>query len=270
MNSKSVFLFSFLATASIATQAGVHIETVRVDVKTGKEESGQSMWIQNGMARMESSGARSSLTIFKNDVIHSLDTKNKTYRVMDKETLDQAAGMMDDAMAKMRARMDSMTPEQRAMVENMMKQRGGAMGAAGPQKQVVYDAQPTGGIDTVNGKSCKLWIVTRDGAPNQQLCVAPPNSMPGADEVIAMSKKMAALFEKLSERMGGAISNEFQQSTATLAKINGYPVMSRRYVDGALAPEKFIVKSWAQESIDAAKFEIPADYTKQDLPMRAK
>jgi hypothetical protein len=174
---------------------------------------------------------------------------------------------MDDAMAKMRAQMEKMPPEQRAMMEQMMKQRGGAMMTAGaPQKPAVFDAQATGGSQTIDGRSCKLWNVTRNGELSEQLCVVPMSAAPGSDEAIAVWKKMSALFEKFGDRMRGQVDSGLQQSNAILAKINGIPIMTRTYVDGKLSPEQFIVKTWKQQPIDAAKFEVPADYAKQEIP----
>ncbi|HYM35723.1 MAG TPA: DUF4412 domain-containing protein, partial [Steroidobacteraceae bacterium] len=133
-------------------------------------------------------------------------------------------------------------------------------------KPVIYDAQATGGSETINGKSCKLWNMTRDGVLSQQLCVVPMSAMPGADEAVAMFKNMSATFEKFGQAARGMFDNSLRESSAAYAKINGFPIVTRAYKDGKLAPEQTVVKTWKQQSIDAAKFEIPADYTKQEMP----
>jgi hypothetical protein len=268
MISKRLVLFVALAGVSLGTQAGIVIEYVNRNATTGKEEPLQTMWIQSGLARMESNAARMGTvaTIFKNESMYVIDDGTKSYRVMDKASIDQMAGTLNDAMAKMREQMAKMPPEQRAMMEQMMKQQGvGGMMNSGPQKPVTYDAQAAGGTETVNGKSCKLWNVTRDGALTQQLCVVPVSAMPGAQEVLELSKKMAAMFEKFGQQMRDQMP-EIQQSGAALAKIDGYPIMTRTYREGVLQPEQFVVKSWKQQAIDAGKFEIPAGYKKQEMP----
>ncbi len=272
MKSNSVYLFVGLIVASFAAQAGVMIEFVKRNADTGKEEPLQSMWVQNGMARTEGSrgSSESTVSIFKDDAMYLLQAQSKSYRVMDKATIERMAGTMNDAMAKMRAQMEKMPPEQRAMMENMMKQRGGMIGMNGPKKQVIYDVKPTGRTETVNGKSCKLWDTTRDGVLSEQLCVVPLSAMPGSDEVIAVSKKMAAMFEKFSAQMRAQMDNIMRQSSTQLAKLNGFPIMTRSYENGVLEPEQFIVKTWKQQAVDAGKFAIPSDYTKKEMPQMGK
>jgi hypothetical protein len=270
MNIKQLVLSAALITASLTTQAGVVIEYVTRNATSGKEQPLQTMWIQNGIARMEATrGQATSAAIFKDEAMYVLDNNTKSYTVMDKATMEQTAAMMNDAMAKMREQMAKMPPDQRAMMEQMMKKQGGTMGGAmtggAPQKPVAYDAQPASGSETIDGKACKLWNVKRDGVLSQQLCVAPMSALPGADEVIALSKKMTALFEKLGQQMRDQMPNT-QQSSTTLAKINGYPIMTRVYRDGVLQPDQYVVKSWKQQPIEASQFEIPAGYTKKEMP----
>lgn len=245
---------------SLSAHAGVFVESVRLDA-AGKEISGQTMWVQNGMARVES---RTSTAIFKNDVFYTLDNAKKKYMAMDRATMEQSMTRVNDMLEQMRAKSANLPPEQRAMLDQMAKQLGGTSDPK--QRAPVYDAQPAGGSDTVNGRSCKLWNITRDGQPTQQLCVASFSSLPGADEVASVSKKMLALFEKMGDRFREQVSLGMQQQSATLAKIDGYPIMSRTYHDGKLSPESFIVKAWEQRSLDANKFEIPKDFVKQEMP----
>ncbi len=272
MKSAQRHLFAALSIVSMTTQAGVVIEYVNRNATTGKEEPLQTVWIQNGLARMESNRGRSGTvaTLYKNEAMYVIEDASRSYRVIDQATMEQMAGRMGDAMAKMREQMAKMPPEQRAMMEQMMKQRGGTMMNGAPHKPAIYDAQATGGSETVNGRSCKLWNVTRDGALAQQLCVVPMAAMPGAVEVIELSKKMSALFEKLGHQLRDQLPTTLQQSTTALAKINGYPIMTRAYRDGVLQPEQFIVKDWKQQSIDAAKFEIPTGYKQQEMPKMPK
>lgn len=266
MKLKHAICIALLFGSSLASEAGVLIEYVTKNATTNKEEPLQTMWVQGGVARMESKRARGTTAmIFKDEAIHVLDDATKTYRVMDKATMEQTAAMMNDAMAKMREQMAKMPPEQRAMMEQMMKQRGGPAAGGAPAKPVTYDAQPVAGTQTIEGRTCKLWNVTRDGVLSQQLCVVPMSSMPGADEVIALMKKMSAMYEKLGEQFKDQFG-ETQQAGATFAKINGYPIMTRSYANGVLQPDQFIVKTWKQQTIESGKFEIPAGYKKQEMP----
>ncbi len=258
-----------LTGCALNAQAGVYVEMVTRDRTTGKEEPAQRMFIQDGKARIES-GASGRVTLFKDDTLFMLDTQRKTYTAMDRATLERSASAMTDMMAKMRAQMASMPPEQRAMMENMMK-KNGLSGATEPTKPVVLDATPTGASESVTGRTCKVWIITTDAVPSSQACVVAFAGLPGKDEFQAFGKKMGSLFEKLPEsfRQAGGNSfqgNPFQQDNGVGAKMNGFPFISRSYRNGALDSKEMVVKTWRAEKIAATQLEIPVGYTKQETP----
>jgi len=254
-----------LCTASLA-HAGLRIETVTRDVKTGKEQSLQVMQVQDGMARMESNSGRNTASIFKNDTMYVLDAQRKTYTAIDRATLERTANTMGQAMEQMRAQMAAMPPERRAQMEQMMKQNGlGAM--TEPAKTPVVDVKASGGSGTHQGKSCKLWDMTRDGAPSQQLCVVPFSALQGSNELRALAEKMQAWLAGMSGPLKQMIGdNPMQQSPDIANKLGGFPVITRQYKDGVLSSEETTVKTWQTQKIDAALFEIPAGYTKQEMP----
>src|SRR5262245_39635299 len=71
-------------------------------------------------------------------VVRMINLDKKTYVEVDKAQMDQMRGQMNSAMAQMQEQMKNLSPEQRAMVEQMMRGRGAAMrgmAAAVPQTQ---------------------------------------------------------------------------------------------------------------------------------------
>jgi hypothetical protein len=275
MNSHLILICGALLTAS-SVHAGVRIETVTRDTVAGKDISTNTMQVQDGMARIESTrtdsnGSRGSVSIFKNDTMYVLDGQRKTYMVLDRATLERTANSMNQAMEQMRAQMAAMPPERRAMMEQMMKQNGmGGMAGMDSKPAPVIDAKAAGGNGSYQGKSCKLWNVTRDGALSQQLCVVPFSSLQGASELRELSKKMQAFLEGLSGPMRQMMNNQAMQSPDLANKIGGFPVITRQYKDGALSSEESVVKTWQTQKIDASQFAIPAGYIKQEMPMPAR
>jgi len=267
------YLSVALAVYGIATtaMAGIVMESAERDTKTGAERRASSIQVQNGRARIDSGAdaERASTVIFRDEAVHILNAKEKSYFVIDRETVDRMANTMNDAMAKMQEQLAKMPPEQRAMMENMMKQRG-MQAAPAPAKAATYEVAATGASESVAGYSCKVMNVTRDGVLTQQLCVVPYSALPGKDEFQSLIKQMTALTEKMAERTkqfaGDRNSNPTNMESSLAGKINGVPFISRRYRDGVLQPEETIVKSWKSQSIDAAQFEIPAGYAKKELP----
>ena len=152
-----------------------------------------------------------------------------------------------------------MSPEERAMMEQMM---GGMLGGA-PR---TVEAMDTGKTDTVDGRKCKLWDVSRDGQLDEQICVAPYSSLPGKEDFNAVFAKFAKIFEEMAKSvpmLSGMMTNEFSAH----AKTNGFPVRTRDYENGQLTGDETLVKVWREEAIPASMFDVPAGYKRKQLPM---
>jgi hypothetical protein len=199
--------------------------------------------------------------ILKNSTITLLDDKHKTYREMDKETLRNMATQAGAAMAQLQEKMKNMSPEQRAMMEKAMgSHMPGGMGAQGAND--TYAATDTGKNATVEGRSCRLWQTTRNGAPLEELCVVPYASLPGREDLQKAFRMMADAVEDLA----GVMPNVEKAMKARLS-VNGYPVRVRRYdAQGALRKNETVLTKWTEESLPASVFDVPAGYTKQELP----
>jgi hypothetical protein len=261
----SILFASCLVTIA---HAGVFVQLAETDMKTHKETLGQSYSIQDGQARSESKKEGTHrYTVFKNDAVYVVDTQAKSYRVFDKKAAAEMADKVGAAMEKMKARMANMPPQQRAVMEQMLAKRGGAMG----QAKNVYDAVSTGQSMSVGGRSCRVWNETENGKLDKQLCVVPFSELPGSDELLAVMQKMGKVFEGLRQQLGGSTTGGWIESRLALAqKINGFPVSTRDYVDGKLADTADIVKVWQKQPIAASQFVIPADYKQIGVPGSAQ
>jgi hypothetical protein len=164
-------------------------------------------------------------------------------------------------MSQMQERMKNMTPEQRAQMEKMM----GGMAMPGAGKPAVFEAKNTGKSDTVEGRKCKTWHLLQDGKVIDELCVVPFSSLPGKED-------MKKSFEELQEAFQGfanAVPNAAEQ-VKVRNTIDGYPVRSRPYANGAPVGTEHVLKSWTEASIPASQFEVPAGYKKKELPRPGK
>jgi uncharacterized coiled-coil protein SlyX len=260
-----LFFIVSIALLSASSQAGVLIESAERTTKNGGERPSQTMQIQDGKARIDVGADKLTAMIFREEALYMIDKQRRTYTVMDSATLERTMGALNDAMAQMRAQMATMPPEQRAMMENMMKQNGLAMPGAA-EKKPVYDAVATGATEKAAGQTCKVWNVKRDGALWQQLCVVPNSSLPGRDEFQALAKKMRALVEKMGPVATQFAGNPTQQDEALAVKLDGVPFITRRYRDGVLDGSEIVVKAWRTQAVAPSEFELPAGFMKQELP----
>jgi hypothetical protein len=245
--------------------AGVYVERVVRNSETIVEVPGMTMYIENGMARIEDlRGKRPQVTIFMDETMYVLEPAQKTYTVMDKAAIEKMSGKMDDAAQQMQAELANIPPEQRAMVEQMMKQNGGGAPAMGPPgagdgKKHVITASDAGKSESVNGRSCHMWNIKRDSVRVSQLCVVPYASLPGASQVRDVIAKVSALTQELTESLkqfGAAPGEEF----AGLNRVNDMPILTRKFTDGKADPDETIVKEWTTRSNPADPFNVPNAY----------
>ena len=242
--------------------AGIHVENVTRDIASKAQQgSTQTILVQDGM--MRTTGSANGSVVIKGASIMMIDDKRKQYRVMTKEDLKKLAASAGDAMARMQASMKKMTPEQRAMMEKMMGNRlPGGIGTPGTPD--TWEAKNLGTTATVEGRKCQNWNLLRNGAPFQELCVVPYNSLPGKEDFQKVFKEMADAFGDIAKTVPGA-----DQSAKARMSINGYAVRTRTYAsDGKFQPNEIIMTRWVEESIPASVFEAPPGYTKVEMPKR--
>jgi hypothetical protein len=237
---------------------GVRIETTARDVTTQVADGApQILQVQDGMIRA-THGTHGGM-ILKGSTITLLDDKHKTYREMDKEAMQAMAEKAGAAMAQLQDKMKNMSPEQRAMMEKAMGSHiPGGLGAQGAPD--TYAANDTGKSETVEGRSCRVWRTTRNGAPLEELCVVPYSSLPGREDVEKAFKAMAGAMDDLSKVMPNV-----EKAMKARLSVNGYPVRVRRFdSQGQLRKTETVLTKWTEETLPTSVFGAPTGYTKQD------
>ena len=257
--------FVLIASGLLAAQgafAGVYVETVDQNLTTGTSGIKQKMYVQNGVGRFIDNDGRGSL--IKGDTMYMIDDKDKSYVVFDKATMQQLATKLNAEMTKLKEQLAKLPPEQRAQMEQMMGGAGGML--AGDGQKWTVEVTDTGKTDQVEGRSCKLWDVTRNGELDEQICVVPYSALPGKENFQAVFANFAKVFEDMAKSvpmLSGMMANEFSAQVKT----NGFPVRRRGYESGKLSDEVTLVKTWREENIPAATLEIPAGYKQKQMPM---
>jgi hypothetical protein len=253
---KRTFLVVLGALGAQAASAGVYVEMV--DRENGADTIAQKIYVQNGLGRFVD--AQGHATLIKNNTMYIVDDADKSYVAFDKATMDQLAKKISAQMEKMKEQLAKLPPEQRAQMEQMMPGMSG-----GAQKHTV-EALDTGKSDKVDGRACRIWDIKREGKLDDQICVVPYSALPGKENFQAMFAKFATVFEEMAKSvpmMAGMMSNEFDAQ----AKVNGYPVRTRGYENGALGDTEQLLKVWREEAIPASMFNIPAGYKQKQMPM---
>jgi hypothetical protein len=193
-----------------------------------------------------------------------LDEKGKTYTEMTEQDMKQMRERVEVARAQMQERMKTMPPEQRKRMEEVMAGMGGPNGpGAKPAKPSVLKFERLGQKKTINGFACDMYRVLEDGKPHEEDCISPWS-------VGLLQKSDLAGLRKFSEEMAknfGAMAAGSQAGFDRLDKYPGIPVSRVPLEASGARGEEEQIKSVKRGSIEAAKFAVPAGFTKKDLPM---
>src|ERR1700674_634344 len=164
---------AFVTIAALTTAplfAAVRIQTENTDLATKKVTTDQIL-LDSSRMRLESDDGKSMMFLTdggRNRMV-ILDKARNTYQEIDEQTMNQLAQQMSGITAQMDAAMKNMTPEQRAMMEKMMKGKMPQAAAAAPK--TVYTAKGSG---SVNGFSCTKYEGDRGGQKEAEVCAALP------------------------------------------------------------------------------------------------
>lgn len=212
---------------------------------------------------------RGSSFIFRGDQerLMDIDHSRKTYRFIDKQTMQGAGDQMSQMMKQMEEQLANMPPEQRQMVERMMK---GKMGQQAPQMQAPQETEVkrTGSRETIHGYPCVKYEVWRGGQKVREIWATDWRKAGVKKGTLDVFKDMARFQREMFASMKGAGSQ--RGGFSEFEKIDGFPILTRDYENSKVRSET-LFKSAKEKKMDAAIFDPPKGYTEaQALPGRGK
>ncbi|HEU4600606.1 MAG TPA: DUF4412 domain-containing protein [Steroidobacteraceae bacterium] len=247
-----------LCLLALSAFAGTTMQSVEHQLDKKEADAVVTVSAQDGNLRVDSPD-HNGITIFKDDTIFVLNTKNKTYSSMDRESLKKMAEQISPALKQMQEQLAQMPPEQRAQIEKMM---GKSMPGTGQQK--TQEIRKTSRTDKVAGYSCKYAEVVEDGVVQQEFCVVPSASLKGSDDLMAAAQKMQAMMQDMLKALDSPWMQQMMDRQATnYAQLGGIPVLTRRFENGKAVTETTL-RSIQSQSLPASTFDIPSGYTKQE------
>ncbi len=263
MKKRANTLFAALLLLPPLAHAGVVMDMVTRNA-SGKETERAKIHAQSNRIRMDEvdgTEVRNSM-IFLGDKFLYLDHRDQSYIVMDEAMLDEVSGKISDAMKEMEAQLAAMPPEQRAMVEQMMKgQMQGMMGKQGaPRPAPTVESMGRGKWQSY---SCDNYAVFDGGKKTQQVCAADLDDIDGADEVMKAFRSMAAYITKMTESMP-MMSGQGLNPGELMNQIDGFPVHTIDYEDGEMLRETSL-DSVAEKDLEPGLFAAPKGYRQQDM-----
>jgi hypothetical protein len=241
--------------------AGVRIQMENTDLATNKTST-QVIMMDNTRLRVDADEKTSMMFLTdggRNRMV-ILDKAKNTYQEIDEQTMNQMAQQMSGAMAQMDAAMKNMPPEQRALMEKMMK--GKMPQAAAAPAKTVYTAKGSG---SVNGFSCTKYEGDKGGQKVADVCAGVPAQL-------KLSASDMQIFEKMREFSSTLVSSlanspiRVNVPTGSLeAGYEGYPIERVDFENGQ-ATRRAELKSITRANFADADFSL-GDAKKVEMPM---
>ncbi len=247
-------VWAFLAVTS-AVQAGVVVHMSTNAAADGAAKHQQTLYAQDGLLRvdkLDDQGKVRDFTLFRDGAIWDVDPQKHTFRKFDKNVVAAEQDAMND---RMKAMMQNMPPERRAMVEQRMKAMQG--------ESHDYDVTNSGRSEHVGAYTCQIWQSVRDGKPVTEYCVVPKGSLAGGDELATATHNaslIAASMASAAPQMARAVSPVYK----IYGKLDGFPVMTRQ-ISAGQAREETIVTGIEKKALPTDQFAIPKGFTEATI-----
>ena len=253
----------FALAASVAW-AGVVIEMEVSDKDTGSTAAIDTLYVEGTMLRMDphvSSKNQNMSMIFRDDAMWILDHDKRRCQTIDKEGVASLGAQLGEAMKGLEAQMAQLPPEQRAMMEKMMKGKmPDGMGQDAPPRRV-----EKGALETVGAYRCTVHTLYSGDEKVWEVCAADSSAVNGGDEMMEAFRALSAFAEGLRESVKQLPSAQLIDTLfAEMQQVDGVPIRVRSYSNGTLQSES-TMKSVTRRDIADDTFAVPKDYEVIDL-----
>jgi hypothetical protein len=259
---KRVTLVAAAALAASSLFAGVRIQSEDTNLAT-KKVSTDVILLDANRLRVDSDDGKSVMFLTdggRNRMV-MLDKAKNQYQEIDEETMKQMGQQMSAAMAQMQAAMKNMPPDQRAMMEKMMKGKMPQAAAAAPK--TVYTAKGSG---SVNGFSCTKYEGDLSGVKESEVCAALPAQ-------IKLTTADLQIFEKMKQ-FSSTLLSSLANSPVRISVPSGYgfeegyegfPIQKTEF-DNGQATKRSELKSITRTNFTDADFSL-GNAKKVELPI---
>jgi len=197
-------------------------------------------------------------------VARMINLDKKTYFEMTRAQAQQMGQQADSAMAAMQEQLKNMPPEQRQMVEQMMRARGlgaGPTRGGGPPASERIEYRRTG-TDKVAQFPCTKYEGYRGQAKVVEVCAAEPRDLGVTAADFEVTRQFAEFIKIMLPQAADQIATYGSVEEQGFA---GFPVRRTSFRNGAV---EFMTETteFRRETLPASTFETPAGFTKEAVP----
>ncbi len=255
--------FASLILMASPLYAGVALDMVTRDA-SGNTIEAMKVYAQSGKIRMDGVGQPADeqmSMIFLGEEFLVLDHSDQKYIVVDADMIADVGSQMEAAMRQMEAQLADMPPEQRAMVEGMMR---GQMQGGDSEARIPPRVEETG-AGQWESNPCTQYAVYEGAEKTQEICAAPLADIQGVGEAMEAFTNMAGFMNQLSDSMPEPMASAMAENPMELIdQIDGFPVRRVDFVNGQVRSETTL-EGVVEQVLDANVFAVPDGYTEQEL-----
>jgi hypothetical protein len=236
-----------LVVAAAPASAGVLIRGTYTGTKTPKGRTVEFR-IQDGRGRISSEPGQFIYYDHAKRTAYIVDTQKGTSFEMNEARAKQMAVQLADAQRMMEAKLKELPPDQRAMVEKMMKEQGGGLPPPGGRTPLKF---AKAGSAKVGAWPCDTYTASGDGR-TVEVCTAEAPAL-------GISAADVAVFEgflDLSEKMAGEAAAAGGTGSGPDRGFSGLPLERTESREGKVT-DRFTIETIKQETMTAADLQVP-------------
>ena len=243
-------------------EAGVVFTTIDTSFDDHRDSGVSTAYIgDNGMRAESRAEGEKNTVIFRSDkeVLWVINTADNSYTEMTKQDIKKIKGRMDEAMSMMQEQMKKMPPEQRAMMEQMMKGKAMPMPAQ-PEKEV-YKKVASG---VMAGKwKCDKYEGYRNGQLTEEVWTTSWKSLGIEQKDFRVMQSMGEFMSELSPDA----ASKFNVGSDEWEENQGYPGVPVRKISYSMGKKvsQNEIQEVKKKKIDSSLFELPKGLTKQSF-----
>ncbi len=268
VNKWILFLLVFSMGTTGFSGVRITVKETRYSPYEAPEPETTVVHIQGQQLRMdfeEDNGAFSYIYIQPRNIVYLIDHQRKAFTVVTEEALQQIAGQMKSAMEEMQQKMQEqlqlLSPDQREMIEKMMKEQMPQSGHP-PRPEVTLKKVASG--EKIGKWICDRWEIYKNGEKTEDLWTTDASQLLMGKQIIQLLQGFSGFWiTGFKEFMGDEpgiewFSPDFQK------KLNGFPVASITYENGQKSAHWELL-SIQQQSFPTSYFQAPHQY--QQVPL---
>jgi hypothetical protein len=191
-------------------------------------------------------------------IARMINISKKTYTEMTKAEMEQMGGQINSAMAQMQEQMRNLPPDQRAIMEQMMRGRGMPGAAAAPPK-VEYKQT---GTDKVGQWTCTKYEGSVGGQKTTEVCTVDAKELGMAPADFEAARQLSDFMKAMMPQSG---DTPFVNGTTQDQGFSGVPVRRTAYRNGAVESATEITEV-RKQAFPASTFDAPAGFRKEAMP----